>query len=438
MIPIPNGRLVSIFILPLLLFIAGFYRDSLFAVAIWCNCLILVVALFDIVITLYGLNYGIVFEKVKPFSIGRLNTINLNLINVTRKKFVTFVKLGLPHWIEDQTEAKAIKMGAMSQQCVIFLLRPTRRGSFEIKSLYLRICSKLGLFYFDKNENVNVSVDVYPDIKRLNHFLKLTRNNRDYKMGIDKTRWLGAGTELESLREYQKDDDSKFIDWKASTRLNRPISKMFQMETNNQVTIALDCGRLMTAEQYGLSTLDYAINSLLILSHIAFNAGDSLSVVAFSDRVIGEISQLKGRDSLKKITPFITKLEPEFVESNYLLLFDYLQQTQKKRSLVILITDMLDDINYELFKKRISWLSRRHFVLLILMQDNLLSLHANQKTTNLNDLYVKAASREMILQRNNAISKLRHYNVNVLDVLPQELTGPLINKYLELKMRNLL
>ena len=134
--------------------------------------------------------------------------------------------------------------------------------------------------------------------------------------------------------------------------------------------------------------------------------------------------------------PFISKLKPEFIESNYSLLFDYLGKAQKKRALIILITDLLDDINYELFRKRISWLARKHFFLLILLQDTLLSKHANQELKTSDDLYVTAASREMLLNRNKAISKLKHYNINVLDLLPYELTGPLINKYLEIKTRN--
>lgn len=172
------------------------------------------------------------------------------------------------------------------------------------------------------------------------------------------------------------------------------------------------------------------------LAHIAFNAGDTVNIVAFSDRIIAKTPPLKGRDSLKKISQFITRLKPEFVESNYSLVFNYLEQVQMKRALVIIITDMIDDINYELFKKRINWLSRKHLMLLVLMQDSLLSKHADEETRHEDDLYIKTAGREMLLQRNKAISKLKHYNINVLDVLPNELTGPLINKYLEIKARN--
>ena len=396
MIPVPKGRLIILFFVPLMLYIASFTTIILFYPAFWCNILILAIALWDFLATLPNLKYNIAVEKVKPYSIGRTNKLEIKVTNLSQLRQKICFRLGLPCWIEDQTEAKGIEVKALAEELITFSLRPTRRGAFTINYLYLRIGSKYNFFYFDKKVKIYTAIAVYPDIKQLNHYLKLTKNNRDYKMGINKTRWMGTGAELESLREYQKDDDSKFIDWKASARLNRPISKVFQMETNNQITIALDCGRLMTAEQQGLNTLDHAVNSVLILSHIAFNAGDSISIVAFSDRIIGEISKLKGRDSIKKVTPFISKLQPEFVESNYALLFDYLEQTQKKRALIILLTDMLDDINYELFKKRINRLSGKHFVLLILLQDNLLSKHAEESSNNPDSLYVKAAGREML------------------------------------------
>lgn len=436
MIPIPRGRLVGLFAVPLVLLCAGMVVAPLLPVGALANLLLLGFAVVDILTTAFGRQPRITVERPKLFSIGRTNSLALALCNQNRHSQRLSLKLGLPETIEDQTGEQLLQLNPSTELSRVFLLRPTRRGSFRIEHLYLRIYSKYGLFFFDFRHQLDVTVEVYPDIKQLNHYLKLTQNHRDTKLGINRSRWMGSGTELESLREYQADDDSRSIDWKASTRLNRPISKVFQTETHNQITIALDCGRLMTAEQKGLNTLDHAVNALLILAHIAFNAGDSVSIVAFSDRIIGEISQLKGRDSLQKITRFITKLQPEFVESNYAMMFDYLDKTQKRRSLSIILTDMIDDINYELFKTRIAWLSRKHLVVLFLMQDSLLAGHANQAVKTLDDLYVKAAGREMLLQRNKAIAKLKHYNVNVLDVLPHELTGPLINKYLELKTRH--
>jgi uncharacterized protein (DUF58 family) len=436
MIPIPRGRLIILFVAPLLLTIVSFKLSFLSSVTLGLDLFLLVIAILDILTTGASLHFEIRLEKGKPFSIGRMNALSLRIVNLTRRRQRAIVKLALPKWIEDRTTVGLLVLEALAENRITFALRPTRRGSFPVNSLYARFISRYGLFYFDQKFKIDLTIDVYPDIKHLNHFLKLTKNNRDYKMGINKNRWSGNGTELESLRDYQRDDDSKFIDWKASTRLNRPISKVFQMETNNQITIALDCGRLMTAEQNGINTLDHAINSLLVLSHIAFNAGDTVNIVAFSDRIIDQTPPLKGRDSIKKITRFITRLEPEFVESNYALLFNYLEKNQKKRALMIIITDMIDDINYDLFKKRMHWLARKHFPLLVLMQDSLLSRHADQEASHGDDLFIKTAGREMLLQRNKAISRLKQQGINVLDVLPNELTGPLINKYLEIKSKN--
>jgi uncharacterized protein (DUF58 family) len=436
MIPVPRGRLIGLFGVPLLFYGAGFWYDPLFNVAHCLNLLLLVLAVGDVLATLVNLQYQVQVKHHQLFSIGRMNHLTVTLTNLSRTAQVLRLRLGLPSTFEDHTSSAWLRIGGMTEDQMTFTVRPTRRGSFPIDYLYLRAVSRYQLFFFDQKYRLHLEIAVYPDIRLLNHYLKLTKNNRDYKMGINKNRWMGSGTELESLREYQKDDDSKTIDWKASTRLNRPISKVFQMESNSQVTIVLDCGRLMTAEQKGLNTLDHAINSLLILAHIAFNAGDTISIVAFSDHILGELVGLKGRASLKKITQFITKLQPDFVESNYRLMFDYLERVQKKRALCIILTDMIDDINYELFKTRIAWLSRKHLVLLFLLQDSLLATHVNQAVQQPDDLYVKAAAREMLLHRNKAIAKLRHYRLNVLDVLPQELTGPLINKYLELKTKN--
>ncbi|MGD8401123.1 MAG: DUF58 domain-containing protein [Bacillota bacterium] len=436
MIPVPGGRLIALFGIPLIFYGASFWWAPLLPLANCCNMLLLVLAGWDLLITVPNLRYALKVEKPPLFSIGRNNPLRVKLTNLSRMNQVLRVRLGLPNWVVDHTPTDLLTINGLTEKLLTLTLRPTRRGSFRVDYAYLRVASRYKWFVCDQKYRIDLTIEVYPDIKLLNHYLKLTKNNRDYKLGINRTRWMGTGTELESLRDYQKDDDSKTIDWKASTRLNRPISKVFQMESNNQVMIAVDCGRLMTAEQHGLSTLDHAVNSVLILAHIAFNAGDTVGIVAFSDHIRGALTQLKGRDSIKKITHFLTRLQPELVESNYELVFDYLEQSQKKRSLCIILTDMIDDINYELFKTRIAGLSRKHLVLLILLQDSLLAAHAKRVDYHPDDLYAITASREMMLHRNQAIAKLKHYKVNVLDVLPQELTGPLVNKYLELKTKN--
>ena len=241
---------------------------------------------------------------------------------------------------------------------------------------------------------------------------------------------------MEYLREYHKDDDSKRIEWKVTTRINRPVTKVFQMESSNLITLVLDCGRLMTAEEGGLSALDYSINALLILAHIIVQMGDILSIVAFSDKIIGELPLGKGKNAIKRVSRFVTKLQPEFVESNYRLILSYLRTRFKKRSLIIFFSDMIDDINYTLFSKSIHFLNKKHVTLFILLRDTILMNNAEKSPDTIRDLYVSTSAREMFLRRKEAITKLRHSGIAVIDVLPTQVTPRLVDKYLEIKSRN--
>ncbi len=428
MIPIPNGKFIFTLSIPLLLIVGGFIYPGLTSIGIAFNVIIFIIAILDILITKANTIISVELAKNKLYSIGRINHFKIMVQNQSTKHQIIQFKLELPQTIQDQFYQPFLEMSPFSEHNVIFKLRPIRRGSYQVNHLFYRLKTNFGWFYLHSKKKIKSTIDVYPDIKQLNYFLKLTRKDRVYEMGVHKNRWKGLGTELEYLKEYQKDDDSKYIDWKASTRLNKPVTKVFQMESNNHLTLAIDCGRLMTSEQDGLNTLDHAVNSLLILSHIAYRLGDTISIIAYSDHIIAELPEVKGKSTLNRITSFITKLEPEYVESNYKLVFEYLHRKVKKRSLVVFLTDLIDDINYHVFKVGISRTAKKHQVLFILLRDILLSQNADKNIKVNEDLYTKAAAQEMFIRRKEAISKLIFNKVNVIDVIAAELSGRLINK----------
>lgn len=436
MIPVPNGRLFFLFALPLPMILASFVLPEFLNWAIICNLAIFIIAVLDIAYSFFTTKLEFEHNQHHLFSIGRNNRIKILVHNIGKRKVEFEVKLGLPESVLEEENEIQLSLPKNAEEDITFTVRPIRRGSYQIKNVYFKAHSVLGLVNLYGNYSLDFNIDVYPDIEKLNHFLKLMRMNRENDLGIHRNRWQGIGTELESLREYQQDDDSKNIDWKASTRLNKPVTKVFQMETSNHITIAIDCGRLMTAEQNGLNTLDHAVNSLLILTHIAFRLGDSISIIAYSDRIIAELPESKGKANLKTITQFITKLEPEYVESNYQHAFNYIYQKIKRRSLVIFLTDMIDDINYQVFRTGLTRLSRKHLVLFILLRDIILSEESERGVMNSEMLYTSTAAREMLLSREKAINKLKYQHTNILDVLPNQLSGRLINKYLEMKAKN--
>jgi len=433
---IPTANLFKIFLIPLLATILGIINPLFLRISLVLDLIIFILCLYELVIMINGLNYQISVKENINFYIDCEDVIVFQIHNTGRHVLKAEMLLNLPRfWSHTEGMIKAsVEPGETAD--IPFSLHPKRRGRYTLETLNLRFLSSRSLFQLYRKESLDVKIDVYPDIKELKEYFVMARNNRLFEIGIHKNRYRGRGTELESLREYSKDDDSRVIDWKASARMNKPISRVFQMESMNDVVFVLDCGRLMTSEEGELSSLDLAINALLVLSHITITLGDHIRIIPFSDRIIGDFTSVRGKSSMKSILKFVTPIQAEFVESNYPLVFSHLQNTIRKRSLIIFVSDIIDDINYSMFKKNFSVLGKRHSLLFMLLRDRLLQEEANKESESLTDLYSITAARSMVLKRNQSIIKLKHSGIKVMDILPENVTARLVDKYLEIKASN--
>jgi uncharacterized protein (DUF58 family) len=437
-IPVPTGKLFRVLILLLPLFAAGLFFFPLLIAAVVLDLFILFLAVLD-----YGqaaradfLSFSITGGRF--FSLGKKNSLGLEIRNRSSGPLDLEIKVDLPESWEVLREPGFIRLAAGESREQELAYRPLRRGVYRLEYLHYRYRTPSGLLLIQGKQEVGLKIEVFPDVKEINRYLMMSRRHRLYQMGVHRDRFRGRGTNLEYLREYQEDDDSRRIDWKASTRNNKLVCKEFQMETNNLVAMVLDCGRLMTAEQKGLNSLDYAINAALILAYTANKIGDSVSIFAFADKLLGELPPLKGKQMMNRVLRFLTPLQPSFVESNYQQIFEHLQVRLKRRALVILFSDLIDDINYQLFYRYLSLLGRRHIPLVILLRDTLLMESADLEPHRVEDVYTAAAAADMVIRRAEAIKKFRQKKINLLDLLPQEVTPSLLDKYLELKSRNLI
>jgi uncharacterized protein (DUF58 family) len=437
-LPSPTRRLFYLLALPLPLLVVGLFFFPLIVVVIAADIFILLVAWVDYRHTLRVFKLSFSVAKPRFFSIGRRNHILLYIYSESRRGLRVELKADVPESWQVVEEPGVIAVEVGEKKEIELVYRPLRRGVFKVDFIHYRYKTASGLLEIYGKWKVDLEIEVYPDVKEVNHYLTLTRRNRLSEMGIHKNRYRGMGTNLEYLREYQKDDDSKRIDWKASTRANKLVCKEYQMETNNLIAIVLDCGRVMTAEQDGLNSLDYAVNAALILAYVARKAGDNVTVFAFSDRIIGELPPVKGKGMMNKVLQFMTKLQPDFVESNYQQVFEHLEVRLKRRALVVFFSDLVDDINYGLFYKYLSMLGRKHIPLMILLRDTLLMKNADLPPGKIEDVYVSAAAADMYMRRAEVIKKFRQRRVNLLDLLPHEVTPAVIDKYLDLKSRNLI
>jgi uncharacterized protein (DUF58 family) len=317
-------------------------------------------------------------------------------------------------------------------------MKASRRGAFRLAGIHLRVRSRLGLWQKFLTYPAGTLLHVYPDMKQLSEYAVLARTNRLSLMGVRRTRKVGQDNEFERLRDFTRDDNYKHIDWRSTARRNKLTVKDFQVNQSQRLLFLVDCGRMMTNEAAGLSLLDHSLNAMLMLSFVALRQGDSVGLITFSDQIHSFVPPRGGLNQMNHLLHASFDRFPNLVESRYDQAFLYLSSHCRKRSLVILITNLIDEVNANQVERYLSTLVGRHLPLGVMMRDHRLFDAADMPHPRAGQLYRSAAAAEILSWRHQVLTDLIHKGVLALDVFPEEMTAPLVNQYLEIKARHLL
>jgi uncharacterized protein (DUF58 family) len=318
-----------------------------------------------------------------------------------------------------------------------YSLLPGRRGAHALGDLWIRVLSPLGLWRRQVRIPAAQTVRVYPDLQAVRIYEKLVREARDERF-TRVARRKGGESEFERLREYTRDDDARRIDWKATARRRLVIVREFQLERNQNVVFLLDLGRLMTAESNGLSHLDHALNATLMLSHVSVRAGDHVGLIAFDASLRTFVPPEGGAHVLKKIVRATHDLFPSLVEPDYRAVFATVKTRLRKRSLLVIFTQVLDAAAQKQLVPLIRSLSPTHLPLCVVFRDESVEALLAPDRTEDADLYTRGAAAAEVLWRDHLVEEMRRAGALVLHVHPGELTQQLIARYLEIKTRQLL
>jgi uncharacterized protein (DUF58 family) len=438
---VPAQRLVLLAILPLLLAMATAVDTSLLGPMLLVDGAMAAVALIDAMLARRPL---ISVERTFPvvMSVGRSNPVQLHLRSIGRRAVQVILQMDLPDDIgaDDLPWSKLLPARGQAEGTVH--LRPTRRGAFELGDTVLRYLSPLGLWYRQQRIPSRNTIRVYPDLKAVRAYELLARQNREALMAR-MARLRGGENEFERLRDYQRDDAYRALDWKATARRQKLTARSYQKERDQSVMVVLDCGRLMTAESAGLSQLDHALNATLMLTHVAVRSGDQVGLMAFDDQLRRYLPPTAGPQSSQRMIRATYDLFPALVHSDHFLAFEQLSNRLRKRALVVLFTQVVDQLGAERLLRMVKGLPRRHLVICVLFRDPDIDalveapltapLHADEP-----DVYLRAAAAETVLWREKLARDLAAGGAFVLHTPPAQCTPSLINQYLEIKARNLL
>ncbi|MEN6304589.1 MAG: DUF58 domain-containing protein [Armatimonadia bacterium] len=331
--------------------------------------------------------------------------------------------------------AHALTLHPYEQATVVYHTRPTARGRYSFGDLHVRGRSLLGLSYWQHTVAAAREVAVYPNLLEIRRYQALARTDRLQQAGFRPLQRLGEGTEFESLREYSPDDEYRAIDWKATARRRRPISRQYDIERSQTVIIMVDAGRMMTAHIGDLARLDYAINAALMLAYVASEKDDAVGLLAFADEIRNFVPPRKGRQQVSAITEALYDLQPALVEPNYLEAFTVLHTRARKRALVVCFTDLVDVDASRRLLANMARLAPHHLPLLITLRDSNLECAAHQMPDEAFSAYERVMAGQVLADREAALGVLRQRGVLVLDAPPDKLTVAAVNQYLALKAR---
>jgi uncharacterized protein (DUF58 family) len=264
------------------------------------------------------------------------------------------------------------------------------------------------------------------------------RSLRD-ELGIRPRAARGEGTDFESLREYVAGDDPRHVDWHASARRGRVIVRQHQTERHHTVVIALDTGRLMAGLIEKSSKLDYAIDCAIALARASKEFGDRVGLIAF-DRELRVFARPRaGFGGVGAIVRATLALNPFPFEPNYRVLVETLARYQKRRALVVVITDFVEGSASRELEEYLALLARRHCVMLVAMRDRLLSeLTEPAPDISRELLYRRLALQDLAGEREVAIARMAAFGAQTLDLDPARITAPVLNRYLAIRQAALL
>lgn len=330
---------------------------------------------------------------------------------------------------------QSASIGPGETATVGYSVKPLRRGDYRFGGTNLQWHGVLGLVKRKRRYALEAPVKVYPNLLEVRKYELLARRDQLFEIGLKNVRKLGQGTEFERLRDYERDDDYRRINWPATARLHKPITTDYQPERSQSVIVLLDAGRLMTAPLGPLSKLDYAINTTLMLAYVAIVRGDRVGLLTFADNVTGYWEPDKGRRQFLALLEALYKVQPQQVESDYLKAGAFLSTRRSKRSLVVLFTDIIDRQQAGAMVRGFGRLAPRHLPMAVTMADNEVLAMAGKAPADSQEMYQNIVARMLLDDRAAALDALARRGAMTVDVPADKLTLAVVNKYLEVKAR---
>ena len=429
-----------------LLLALAFIPLSLSWVRPWLNwlafiydILLLILALIDYRLSRLPNKLTISREFGGRFAIGAQTEVRVQVRNESNQDVTLILKDEYPaELVLHGLREAQFRVGAHSSATLIYQLLPPRRGRFHFGSIAVRFRSRLNLVWCQTAVNDPVTIKVYPNMRRAREAELKALGTRSVVSSHRKTSWRGEGREFESMRDYVRGDELRHVSWTATARRGKLTTRQYQIERDQTVLVALDAGRLMTARIEKETKLDSAVHATLALFSAAHRAGDNAGLVVFGRRIKTFLPPGRGRDHIEAALEALYSVEPEMIEPSYSRAFEFISANSKRRSLIVLLTDLVDEEGSKELLNSLHLLRPRHLPLVVTIADRDLKAVVREEPSTVHELFTQSVAEEIIHQREAALRLVESKGGLALDVTAAALAPAILETYLRVKERGLL
>ena len=435
---LPSPRLIVLVMAAAPLFLAGALYEGATAVGVLYVMILALYTGLDALLLPRRRQVVVNREVPKRVSVGYPTAATLMVHNRTRRRIEVRIAQDCPEELDISPQSLHTIVPAGRTADLEFRLTARQRGEHRLARVFVRVLPAGGLLYRQFLLDLPTEVQVFPNLMDVRRTELLARRGASYEQGLARLRNLGQGFEFESLRHYVQGDEMSRIEWKVTARRADLIVKNFEPERQQSVLVAIDVGRATAGEFEGLSRVDYLVNAALMLAFITLRQRDQFSMVAFSDRIESYLPPVTGVKGIERVAQALYRLQPRLVESDYGAACRFLGLKNRKRSLLCVMTDVIDRQASDVLIGYMVRFARYHLPLAVTLSNPEIQRVAHQPLVSCEDPYAKAVALDVLTAREEALIAMRRKGVSVLDVPPNHLTPELINRYTQIKaMRRL-
>jgi uncharacterized protein (DUF58 family) len=373
------------------------------------------------------------------FAVGAETEVHVQIQNYGAHAVSLIVKDEFPPQMKLSGLREAhVRVDGQTSAALVYSLKPPKRGRFEFGAIAVRFLSRLNLVWCETRVGETTAVKVYPNMRRAREAELKALGARSLVATHRKTSWRGEGREFESLRDYVRGDELRHISWSATARRGKLTTRQYQIERDQTILIAIDGGRLMTARIEQETKLDSAVHAALALMSAAARAGDNAGLLVFGRKIKSYLPPGRGHDHMDAALEALYSVEPEMIEPSYSSAFEFIAANSKRRALIVLLTDLVDEEGSKELLTSLRLLRPRHLPLVVTIADRDLRAVVSNAPTNVRELFTQSVAEEIMHLREAALRLVESQGGLALDVTAAALAPAILEKYLQVKERGLL